>query len=160
MFRPMRRIKQQLGEAEAVEVLRNAKRGVLSVVGDDGWPYGIYMNPHYEDGKIYFHGAKVGAKIDAVRHHDKVSFTVIDRDEVIPEEYTTHYRSVIAFGRIRILTDAAEMNNAIRALARRYSPNESAARIEQTIIEETSRMAILALEIEHLSGKESMALKP
>ena len=45
MFRPMRRIKQQISDDEALEVLKNAKRGVLSVIGDDGWPYGIYVNP-------------------------------------------------------------------------------------------------------------------
>ena len=57
MFRQMQRIKQQLAENEALEVLKNAKRGVLSVIGDDGWPYGIHLNPYWEDGKLYFHGA-------------------------------------------------------------------------------------------------------
>ena len=68
-FRPMRRIKQQMPDKEALEVLKNAKRGVLSVIGDDGWPYGIWLNPHYReaDGRIYFHGAKDGHKIDALR---------------------------------------------------------------------------------------------
>ena len=160
MFRKMRRSAQAMENSRCREVLMRNTSGVLSLLDENGYTYGVPLSYLLHENTIYFHGAKVGAKIDAVRHHDKVSFTVIDRDEVIPEEYTTHYRSVIAFGRIRILTDAAEMNNAIRALARRYSPNESAARIEQTIIEETSRMAILALEIEHLSGKESMALKP
>ena len=76
----MRRIKQQLPDAEALEILANAKRGVLSMTGDDGWPYGIWLNPHYrkEDGCIYFHGAKEGHKIDALRRDSRVSFTVID----------------------------------------------------------------------------------
>lgn len=77
MFRPMRRINQQLSEEETLEVLGNAKRGVLSVVGDGGWPYGIYINPHYENGKIYFHGGKEGHKIDALRKDPRASFTVI-----------------------------------------------------------------------------------
>ena len=64
MFRPMRRVKQQLSEDEALKVLKNAKRGVLSVIGDDGWPYGIHLNPYWEDGRLYFHGAKAGHKID------------------------------------------------------------------------------------------------
>ncbi len=86
MFRPMRRIKQQLPDEEALEVLKNAKRGVLSVIGDDGWPYGIWLNPHYReaDGCIYFHGAKEGHKIDSLRKDNRVTFTAIDegvRDE-------------------------------------------------------------------------------
>ena len=67
MFRPMRRIKQQLSEEESLEVLKKAKRGVLSVIGDDGWPYGIYLNPHFDNGRIFFHGAKKGHKIDALK---------------------------------------------------------------------------------------------
>ena len=78
MFRPMRRIKQQLAEDEALEVLKSAKRGVLSVIGDDGWPYGIHLNPYWEDGRLYFHGAKAGHKIDALRRDSRASFTVID----------------------------------------------------------------------------------
>ena len=80
IFRPMRRFKQQLSDPDALEVLKQAKRGVLSVIGDNGWPYGIWLNPHYrkEDGRIYFHGAKEGHKIDALCKDDRVSFTVID----------------------------------------------------------------------------------
>ena len=69
----MRRIKQQLSEEESLDVLKRAKRGVLSVIGDDGWPYGMYLNPHFENGRIFFHGAKEGHKIDALKkellHH-------------------------------------------------------------------------------------------
>ena len=80
MFRPMRRIRQQLPDEEALEVLKSARRGVLSVTGDDGWPYGVWLNPYYReaDGRIYFHGAKEGHKIDALRRDARVSFTVID----------------------------------------------------------------------------------
>ena len=81
MFRPMRRIKQQLDEREAWEILRSAKRGVLSVAGDDGYPYGVWLNPHIEGDRIYFHGAKEGHKIDALRQDARVSFTVIDGGE-------------------------------------------------------------------------------
>ena len=77
MFRPMRRLKQQLPEAETLKVLKNAKRGVLSVLGDDGWPCGVWLNPQYReaDGRVYFHGAKEGHKIDALRKDACVSFT-------------------------------------------------------------------------------------
>ena len=160
MFHKMRRSAQAMEESRCWEVLQRNTSGVLSLLDENGYAYGVPMSYLPAGDTIYFHCAKVGAKIDAVRHHDKGSFTVVDCDRVMPENFTTHYRSVIAFGRIRILTDAAEIGTAIRALARRYAPEGSDARLEKTVAEETANMAILALEIEHLSGKESIALKP
>ena len=95
MFRPMRRIKQQLSEDEALEVLKNAKRGVLSVIGDDGWPYGIHLNPYWEDGRLYFHGAKSGHKIDALRRDARTSFTDIDDGVKDDGGWAYTFRSVI-----------------------------------------------------------------
>lgn len=158
MFRKMRRSAQAMGESQCREVLRRNTSGVLSLLDESGYTYGVPMSYLPDGDTIYFHCAKVGAKLDAARHHDKVSFTVIDCDRVIPEGFTTHYRSVIAFGRIRTLTDQEEMGAAIRSLARRYSPEASETRLEKTVADEFSNMVILALEVEHLSGKESMAL--
>ena len=107
MFRPMRRIKQQLPDAEALEILANAKRGVLSMTGDDGWPYGIWLNPHYrkEDGCIYFHGAKEGHKIDALRRDSRVSFTVIDAGVQDDGGWAYTFRSVVVFGASSTVSD-------------------------------------------------------
>jgi hypothetical protein len=105
MFRPMRRIKQQLSEGEALEVLKNAKRGVLSVIGDDGWPYGIYVNPHYENGKIYFHGGNAGHKIDALRKDPRASFTVIDEGVKDDGGWAYTFKSVVVFGRVEFIDD-------------------------------------------------------
>ena len=77
--------------------------GVLSVYGEDGYPYGVPLSYVYADGKLYFHSAKDGHKIDAVRNNNKVSFTVIAQDNIVAEEYTTYFQSVIAFGTARIL---------------------------------------------------------
>ena len=159
MFRKMRRSAQAMEESRCREVLQNNTSGVLSLLDENGYTYGVPLSYLLHENTIYFHGAKVGAKIDAVRHHDKVSFTVIDRDEVIPEEYTTHYRSVIAVGRARILTDENEIGQAIRAMGRRYAPQATEQRLEQAVAAECAGLAMIALEIEHLSGKESMALK-
>ena len=105
MFRPMRRIKQQLAEDEALEVLKSAKRGVLSVIGDDGWPYGIHLNPYWEDGRLYFHGAKSGHKIDALRRDARASFTVIDDGVKDDGGWAYTFRSVIVFGRVEFVDD-------------------------------------------------------
>ena len=160
MFHKMRRSTQAMEESRCREVLQRNTSGILSLLDENGYTYGVPMSYLPVGNVIYFHCAKVGAKMDAVRHHDKGSFTVIDRDEVIPEEYTTHYRSVIAFGRARILTDEEELGMAIRAMGRRYNSRASEQRLEQAVAAEYAGLAMIALEIEHLSGKESMALKP
>lgn len=116
MFREMRRKKQILTEEEAKEVLNRGMSGVLALLGDDDYPYAVPASYVYCGSKLYFHGAKGGHKMDAVKKCDKASFCVIGKDDVIPEEYTTYFRSVIAFGRIHIMEDESEMRKAIEML--------------------------------------------
>ena len=151
MFRPMRRKGQELEKAEALDVLKNARRGVLSVTGDDGWPYGIWLNPLFENGKIYFHCAKVGHKIDALRKDPRVSFTVIDEGvrETGGWDYT--FRSVVVFGRVEFLEDHDEAIEICRRLARRFNPSD--ADIEDEIRRAGSRVQVIALIPEHITGK-------
>ncbi len=111
MFREMRRKKQLLSEAETIEILKTGTSGVLGVSGDDGYPYTVPLSYVYQDGKLFFHCAQEGHKIDAIGRNDKVSFCVIHQDKIIPEKFTTHYRSAIAFGRARILTDEGEKSS-------------------------------------------------
>ena len=153
MFRPMRRIKQQLSEAEALEILAKAKRGVLSVIGDDGWPYGIWLNPHYrrEDGRIYFHGAKEGHKIDALRRDARVSFTVIDEGVKDEGGWAYTFRSVVVFGRIEFVEDQAFALERCRELARRFNPSEED--IDKEIRMAGARVQMLCLIPEHITGK-------
>ena len=153
MFRPMRRIKQQLSDEEALEILVKAKRGVLSVVGDDGWPYGIWLNPHYrrEDGRIYFHGAKEGHKIDALRRDARVSFTVIDDGVQDEGGWAYTFRSVVVFGRIEFVEDQAFALELCRELARRFNPSEED--IEKDIRIAGARVQVLCLIPEHITGK-------
>ena len=157
MFHKMRRSAQAMSDDRIREVLQRNTSGVLSLLDENGYTYGVPLSYLLRGNTIYFHGAKAGAKLDAVRHHDKVSFTVIDRDEVIPEEYTTHYRSGIVFGKARIVTDEEELGIAIRALGRRYAPNATPERLESAVAAEP-HFAMIALDMEHLSGKESKAL--
>lgn len=112
MFREMRRKQQQLSPRENDEILRRCTSGVLAVAGDGGYPYAVPLSYVYQDGKLWFHGAVTGHKLDAVLQNDKVSFCVIDQDEVVPEKLTSAYRSVIVFGRARVLEDEAEIRQA------------------------------------------------
>ena len=151
MFRPMRRIKQMLEEEESLDVLKRAKRGVLSVVGDDGWPYGIYLNPHYEDGKIYFHGAKAGHKTDALRKDARASFTVIDEGVKDKGGWAYTFRSVVVFGRVEFVDDRTKAIDICRRLARRFNPSE--ADIEDEIRRASAHVQVFALVPEHITGK-------
>ena len=157
MFREMRRIKQLLPEDTAKEILARNTGGTLALLGDDDYPYAVPMSYVYADGKIYFHCAKEGHKIDAIRNHNKASFCVIDQDEIIPEKYTTYFRSVIAFGRIHLVENAEDMRRVATVLATKYSPDFTEgipAEIDACI----KNMAIMELDIEHMTGKEAIEL--
>lgn len=156
MFREMRRSKQVLSDAESIAVLERGTSGVLAVSGDDGYPYAVPLSYVYYNSKIYFHVAKSGHKLDAIMRNAKVSFCVIDKDQIVPEEYTTYFRSVIAFGRVRILADE-QKREALEALAAKYSPEQVEGRKEE-INRQIQNVCMLELTVEHLSGKEAIEL--
>lgn len=157
MFREMRRKKQLLPEEEAIAILKEGTSGVLALSGDDGYPYAVPISYVYEGGKLWFHCAKSGHKLDAIRREPKASFCVIAQDKVVPEEYTTYFRSVIAFGTIRVL-EGEEMRPAIERLALKYSPLESEESRREEIEKTWKALCILELEVEHLTGKEAIEL--
>lgn len=153
-FREMRRKGQQLSQAECEEILKSATSGVLGVVGDGGYPYTVPISHVYHEGKLYFHGARVGHKIDALRANDKVSFCIIAQDEVMPKERTTAFISVIAFGRARVVEDEEGLRRIATLVGQRYSPNypeDCKQEIDEAIA--SQRMACVEIEIEHLTGK-------
>lgn len=150
MFREMRRHKQQLTEQECAEILRCARRGVLAVLGDDGYPYAVPLNFVYENGKLYFHGAGEGHKIDALRRCDKASFCVTDGGQAVPGEWWMKVRSVIAFGRVRLVEDREAALSHVRALGLKYA---DAAYVEKELQRDGNRVQCLELDIEHMTGK-------
>ncbi|MCR5820837.1 MAG: NimIJ family nitroimidazole resistance protein [Bacteroidaceae bacterium] len=156
-FRAMRRIRQQLSEAESWDILHRATAGTLAVLGDNGYPYAVPLSYVYAEGKLYFHSAQSGHKVDAIRNCDKASFCVIAKDDVHPGQYTTYFRSVIAFGRIHIIEDEAEKLQAARMLGNRYNPNQEEA-LQKEIEIGLSRMLMFCFDIEHLTGKEAIEL--
>lgn len=158
MFREMRRKKQILDEATCIEILNKKTAGVLAVEGDHNYPYAVPLSYVYSDGKIYFHCAKTGHKMDAIARNSKVSFCVIDQDLIVPEELTTYFRSVIVFGKIRVLEDEVEKRNAIEKLAIRYWPNQEEAARNQVIEKQFASFSMLELSIDHMSGKEAIEL--
>ena len=164
MFREMRRIRQQISLEECADILKRASSGVLGLHGDEGYPYTVPISFVYQRendglGTIGFHCAKVGHKIDAIRRNPKVSFTVIDQDEVMPKERTTKYCSVIAFGTAHILEGDEALRRAANAVGAKYSKGFEdlyKAETEETIRE--GRLCCVEIEIEHMTGKIGLEL--
>lgn len=158
MFRKMRRFKQELTQEECIQILKNNTAGVLALLGDEGYPYSVPMSYVFVDNKIYFHTAKSGHKIDAIKNYNKASFCVIDQDKVVPEVYTTFFRSVIAFGKISLLETPEEIQPAIEKLAIKYHPTDSVENRNHMIDRDIKQMGMIEFAIEHLSGKEAIEL--
>ena len=156
-FRDMRRKRQQLSDEESIGILQKATSGTLALLGDNGYPYAVPISYVYSDGKLYFHSALSGHKVDAIRNCDKASFCVILQDNVQPEKYTTFFRSVIAFGRIQIVEDETEKLTIARLLGNRYNPNQDES-LRKEIESGLSRMLAIRFDIEHLTGKEAIEL--
>ena len=153
----MRRFKQQLAESETLEILRNSTSGVLSLCGDDGMPYGVPLSHVYNGGKLYFHSALTGHKIDLIRQNDNASFTVIAKDEIHPERYTTYFKSVIASGKVKIIEEAHRKREILEVLGRRCNPTDPEG-LSKEIQTGINRCLVLEMSIENLTGKQAIEL--
>lgn len=173
----MRRAKQQLDYPGCQDVLNCNTSGTLALIDADGFPYAVplsyvYVNQDLSDSEeqvpndtesalsqecLYFHSALEGHKVEALKHSSSASFCVIDADNVVPEKYTTAYRSVIAFGRATIVTDEAERHEALTLLGLKYNPGQVAA-TEKEIAGAFNRTLVIKFEIEILTGKQGKLL--
>lgn len=158
MFREMRRSGQALGKEECVEILKGATHGVLALHGDDDYPYTVPMSYVYANGRLYFHGAKSGHRFDSVMKDDKASFCVVAMDDVIAEKYTTLYKSVVVFGRIRVLTEKDEIVSSADILAKKYYPGDTPQGRRSEIDKEFGRLAMFEMTVEHMTGKQAREL--
>ena len=157
-MREMRRSRQLLGEAETLEILDRGSHGVLALIGDGGCPYALPISYAREGDRLYMHCAKAGHKLDALRAEPRASFCVVARDEVVPEEFTTRYRSAIAFGRIHELAGEEDILRALRLLCAKYCPGIGAEAVEAAIARERAGVNVLEFKIERLSGKQAREL--
>lgn len=139
-----------------LDVVERGTSGVLALIDADGEPYAVPLSYAYRDGKFYFHSALSGHKVDAVEHCARASFCIVDRDEVVPSHYNTHYRSVIAFGEIRILTADAERLEALRLIGDRYYPDHEEA-LQQEIGKFFDKACVMEMTVERITGKEALA---
>ena len=158
MFREMRRKNQALSQADCAAISNRGSCGTLALAGDDDYPYAVPMSYVYSGEKLYFHCAKSGHKLDAIRRNAKASFCVIDQDQIVAEEFTSYFRSVIVFGRMRILGDDGEKRAAIEQLAAKYAPSASPKEREDAIQKDWAPLCMLELQIEQMSGKQAIEL--
>lgn len=153
-FRPMRRFKQSLSEDECKALLKKITRGVLSVTGDGGYPYGVPLNFFYDEERstIFFHGSKVGHAVDSLRLDPRASFCVIDNGEKLDGDWAYTVKSVIAFGKVEFIEDIKETERACRAIAARFECGDDY--IDKEIEKALARVQVLAFHIEHMAGKQ------
>lgn len=153
MFRDMRRFKQQITQEECIQILIAEPRGVLALHGDDGYPYALPISHCYDEknGVLVFHGAKVGHKIDAIKRDDKASFCVYDKGFVKEDEWALNIKSVIVFGRIRLIEDEQRALEICRLLGNKFYPTPEG--VEDEIDKAFARVQCFELVIEHMTGK-------
>lgn len=153
MFRDVARKKQKLPLEKCIDILKNEKRGVLSVIGDDGYPYGLPINHFYDenDGRIYFHSGKSGHKIDSIMNCDKASFCVYDSGYKKPGEWALNISSVIVFGRTEIITDHEKALEISIRLSRKFTDDEEY--IQNEVKHFGAGVLVFALVPEHITGK-------
>ena len=153
MFREMARPKQRLSREETEEILIREKRGVLSVLGDDGYPYGVPINHWYcpENGHLYFHSAGFGHKIDAMRSCDKASFCVLDVGAPAEGEWWSVVRSVVVFGRLRAIEDHEQALEISRRISYKFTDDK--AYIEDEVAHGGPAVFCFELIPEHVTGK-------
>ena len=145
--------KQQITDEECKQILIEEPRGILSMIGDDGYPYGIPLSHWYceEEGKIYFHGAKEGHKIDSIAKCDKVSFCVYDKGYKKEGDWALNIKSVVIFGRIRLVTDTEKAKEICTNICRKFTDDEEY--IQKEMNNALSRVQCLELIPEHMTGK-------
>lgn len=154
MFRELRRKKNAVTDETAKELLKESRRGVLAVIGDEGYPYAVPVNYIYDEdnNKIYFHGARSGHKYDSIKANDKVCFTVYGNEIVNDEEWAPYLQSVVVFGRCHLLNHDDESMEILKKLARKYYPREDI--ITDAIASSGRAVQMFEIEIEHICGKE------
>ncbi len=153
MFRKMRRFQQEINKEECIELLKNELRGVLSIVLDNDFPYGIPMNHWYDEqtGHIYFHGAKEGQKIDTLKANNKASFCVMNKGYREGNDWPLHIHSVIVFGEIKVIEDETKKIEICTNLCKKFTDDEDYIKKELDLA--LDRVECLEFIPVHMTGK-------
>lgn len=154
MFREMRSKANMLTNEEVENILKTSPNGTLALYGENGYPYSVPVNFVYSNGKIYFHGAAEGYKLDCMKKDPHVSFSVIGKDDIAKENFTTLFSSVIAFGTIRVIDTMEEKIPVLEAMVGKYSAEFMESGKE--LISKGCGSVAYELTIDHMTGKKGM----
>ena len=154
MFREMRSKANMLTNEEVENILKTSPNGTLALYGENGYPYSVPVNFVYSDGKIYFHGAAEGYKLDCMKKDPHVSFSVLGKDDIAKENFTTLFSSVIAFGTIRVIDTMEEKIPVLEAMVGKYSAEFMESGKE--LIRKGCGSVAYELTIDHMTGKKGM----
>lgn len=158
-FRPMRRQDRQLSNQEAWTLLNENDHGILSVIGDEGWPYAVPMNYILSQGALYLHGAREGHKLDAIARDDRVCFTVVAQAQLVPDHITTCYESVVVFGRASLVEDTGQRQAILRQFT--FGLGQVSQETGQRYMEKLgARTALIRIEPQHITAKANRRYVP
>jgi len=154
MFRKLNRVKQELENSECKNILKEELRGVLSLNGDDGYPYGMPMNHFYveEENRLYFHGGMIGYKMDCIKKDNKCSYCVINKGEKRLDHWSLIFKSVIVFGKIHLVEDINEIKRISKLLSYKFTKDEN--EIDNEIKLSLNHTAMFYIDIEYMTGKK------
>ncbi len=152
MAHDMRRIDRELNEMEARSIMAKADHGFLATIGADGWPYVVPLNHVLAGDRLYFHCALSGHKLENISFDDRVAYSAVAWNEILPKEVTTHYASAIVFGRASLVEDAREKQQALELLGQRFCADFPEAVMEE-IRKDGAKTAVVRIQIERITGK-------
>lgn len=154
MFRSIRRKKNEISIDEIKKILIEARRGILALNADEGYPYAIPLNFYYDDinNKIYFHSGKTGYKVDCLYNCDKVCFTVLGSEEIKEETWAPFVTSVVIFGRCHLIDESLVVERKLKQFAMKYYPNEEL--VDKEISNSSNAVKMYEIDIEHITGKQ------
>jgi nitroimidazol reductase NimA-like FMN-containing flavoprotein (pyridoxamine 5'-phosphate oxidase superfamily) len=152
----MRRQDKALSQGVAEMLLESGEYGVLSTMGEDGYPYGVPISFSYSGGVIYIHSASEGHKVRNIGYNERVSFCVVGFTQVQPKDFTVSFASVIAFGRAHRV-DGEEKKRALEAIAAKYT-DRSVQDIDDFISAEGGKTVVFRIDVEGMSAKGNLLL--
>lgn len=152
MFAEMRKKNRELSPSDAVRILEKCEYGTLATVNENGYPYAVPLSYVYHGGKIYFHCAKnAGVKFANIERNPKVCFTVVGDTELLPEEFSTKYESVVVFGTAREVGGDTKQT-ALTMLIEKYAADfaEKGAEYIRKFFDQT---CVVEICCEHMTSK-------
>ncbi len=144
-----------MDDADAQRVLEESEYGFLGTIGEDGIPYVVPVNYCYYKGNIVFHTALEGHKMENIRRNPQVCFTVCSSPELIPDQFTTRYESVVVFGRAQVVERVELKREFLGALVNRLAPGKAFPCPDS----ELHATGVVRIIPEHMTGKRRVGLE-